>query len=211
MNPYNNFGPYGIPMMGFPFPPFPGRRRTRIPVLDQHGIYEVCTTGMAEVTGAEYDTVDYGINPDVWRALPCECVIIWKVRHPVSQNGASLPVNIIVPTSGKTTVSNSSNNGSSMSTTSTGTKIPVVDNKSTQVEGHDVTVPIGNSTGGDTQQLGNTTEHWVYINKSAGVFRMMGVIAQNSPARSTPTTPTTPTTPDSGSGENGGGGNTPAV
>lgn len=204
MNPYNNnFGPFGVPMVGFPFPPFPARRH-RVRTLDQHGIFEVCTTGMVEVTGDENDTVDYGIDPDVWKALPCECVIIWKVRHPVSQNGAGLPVNIVVPTSGKTTVSNGSNSGSGVTSTSTGTKIPVVDNKSTQVEGHDVTVPIGNGSGASTQQLGNTTEHWVYINKSAGTFRLMGVTAQNSPARTT-----TPTTPDSGNGGNGG--NTPAA
>lgn len=184
----------------FPFPPVPARRRIRIPMLDQRGIYEVCTTGMIEVTGDENDSVDYGINPDIWRALPCECVIIWKVRHPVSQNGAGLPVNVVVPTSGKTTLSNGANSGNGVTTTSTGTKIPVVDNKSTQVEGHDVTVPIGNGSGASTQQLGNTTEHWVYINKSAGTFRLMGVTAQNSPARAN-----TPTTPDNG------GGDTPAA
>lgn len=200
MNPINNLSPFGIPGMCFPLPP---RRRIRIPLLDQRGIFEVCTTGMVEVTGDENDSVDYGINPDIWRALPCECVIIWKVRHPVSQNGAGLPVNVVVPTSGKTTVSNGSNTGSGVTSTSTGTKIPVVDNKSTQVEGHDVTVPVGNGSGASTQQLGNTTEHWVYVNKSAGTFRLMGVIAQNSPARST-----TPTTPDSG--DAGGGSDTPA-
>lgn len=165
--------------------PFPVRRRVRIPTLDQRGIYEVCTTGMVENIGNEFDTVDYGINPDIWKALPCECVIIWKVRHPISQNGASLPVNVVVPTSGKTTVANGGNSsGSGVTTSSTGTKIPVIDNKSTQVEGHDVTVPVGNTSGGDTQQLGNSTEHWVYINKNSGIFRLMGVTAQNSPARS---------------------------
>lgn len=197
MNPINNLSPFGIPGMCFPLPP---RRRIRIPLLDQRGIFEVCTTGMVEVTGDENDSVDYGINPDIWRALPCECLIIWKVRHPVSQNGAGLPVNVVVPTSGKTTVSNGSNTGSGVTSTSTGTKIPVVDNKSTQVEGHDVTVPVGNGSGASTQQLGNTTEHWVYINKPAGIFRLMGVTAQNSPARAN-----TPATPDAG------GGDTPAA
>lgn len=180
MNPFNPFIP---PYFAGPFPPFvpfPIRGRG-VPRLDRGGIYEVCTTGLVENLENE-TTADYGVSRRVWNALPCECLIVWKVRHPVSQNGADLPVTIVVPSrSSDTTVPGSVN----------GSKIPVIDNKGTQVTGRDVTVPTGSGSSGDQQQVGLTTEHWVYVNKSAGIFRLMGVTAQNSPARST--TPTTPT------------------
>lgn len=167
MIPINNLSPFGIPGMGFPFPPVPARRRIRIPMLDQRGIYEVCTTGIVENVDATTPTVDYGINPCIWKALPCECVIVWKVRHLVTTAGADLPANVVVPTNGSTTVSSGGSASSS-------TKIPIVDNKSKQVAGGDITTPSG--TGDETQQ-GYTTEHWVYIDKASGTFRLMGVSA----------------------------------
>lgn len=176
MNPYNNnFGPFGFPMVGLPFPPFPVRRRTRVPLLDQRGIYEVCTTGMVENTDAAAPSVDYGIDPCIWRALPCECVIVWKVRHTVSTAGADLPANVVVPTGGRTTVSDT------LSGSASGSKIPVIDNKSTQVAGGDITVPAGS---GSDAQRSYTTEHWVYIDKASGTFRLMGVTAAAAPVPS---------------------------
>ena len=85
ISPFNN--PFGTP-----FGPF--ARRPRIPTVDQRGIPEVCTTGIIENLETE-ESVDYGINPCVWKALPNQSLILWKVRHPVSQNGASLPVNVV--------------------------------------------------------------------------------------------------------------------
>lgn len=172
MNPFINNTPFGFPVIGFPPFPFPVRR-SGVRTIDPRGIFEVCTTGLIENLETE-ESADYGINPCVWRSLPCECMILWKVRHPVSQNGASLPVNVVIPTgSGSSTVNS---NG-----TTTGTsKIPVVDNKSTRVEGRDVTVPTGS---GSEEQTSYTTEHIVYVNKSSGTFRLLGVTAQNSPAR----------------------------
>lgn len=163
---YNNANNFPIPLI-----PFFGGRRTRVNTIDNRGIYEVCTTGM--VDNADETTVDYGINPNVWRALPNECVIVWKVRHPVTTTGANNPVQIAIPSgsSVSTVSSNNSNTGI--------TKIPVIDNKSTQVTGGDVTVPVGSGT---EAQQGYTTEHWVYINKCAGTFRLMGVTAQAAPA-----------------------------
>lgn len=165
--------------------PFFSPRANRVHTIDNRGVYLLCTTGIVETqeSSTGEDSVDYGINPVIWRQLPNECVVVWKVRHPVSQNGASLPVNVVIPSGyGTTTVT------SSGSTTGT-TKIPVVDNKSTKVEGRDVTVPTGS---GSEEQTTNTTEHWVYINKCSGTFRLMGVTAQNSPARSTTTSSDTP-------------------
>lgn len=177
MGPFNNypFNPFGFPVAGFP-PFFPGAmaRRNTIPRLDPRGIPELCTTGLIENTESEEATVDYGINPQIWRRLPNQTLVLWKVRHPVSQNGASLPVNVVIPTS------SSSSTVTSPNTTAGTTKVKVVDNKSTQVEGRDVTVPSGS---GSEEQQGYTTEHIVYIDKCQGIFRMLGVTAQNSPAR----------------------------
>lgn len=178
MYPFINNNPYA--MFGFPlgFPPFFPlmRRRAPYPLLDRRGMPEVCTTGLIENLEGE-STVDYGINPCVWRALPNQATILWKVRHPVSQNGASLPVTVVIPTG---------NNSSTVVSTAGTKKIPVVDNKSTQVQGGDVTVPTG--SGSETQQ-GYTTEHIVYIDKCAGTFRLLGVKAASAPAQSGGNTP----------------------
>lgn len=177
INPFN--GPFGSP-----FGPFFPVRRQRIPTIDQKGIPELCTTGIVEnYTEEDNESVDYGINPNIWKALPNQAIVLWKVKHPVSQNGASLPVNVVIPTgSSSTTVSTPNSNAGT-------TKVKVVDNKGTKTEGRDVTVPTGN---GSEEQQSYTTEHIVYIDKCQGIFRLLGVTAQNSPARVTPTTPDTP-------------------
>lgn len=151
-----------------PLVPFASRNR-RVPTLDNRGIYEICTTGIIENTNADVNTVDYGINPHLWRALPNEFVAVWKVRHPVTTTGTDLPVNVVVPTGNSSSTVSSSNSSSST------TKVPVVDNKSTQATGKDVNVPVGSGT---EAQQGYTTEHWIYVNKCAGTFRLMGVTAQ---------------------------------
>lgn len=155
-----------------PMLPFGMRRNQRVRTLDNRGIYELCTTGVVENTANDPVSVDYGINPCVWKSLPNEFVAVWKVRHPVTVNGADLPVNVVVPTGNSSSTVNSSNSSSSVN------KIPVVDNKSTQTTGKDVNVPAG--TGSEAQQ-GYTTEHWIYVNKCAGTFRLMGVTAQENP------------------------------
>lgn len=156
---YNNT--QGFPL--FPINPFFPGRRTRVPTLDNRGIYEVCTTDMVVVTGSatEADNVTYGINPHIWRSLPNECIILWKVRHPITADGQDLPVTVAVPTSGSaSTVSSSSSNSSSNTK-----KVSVVDNKSTQTVGSDIT------------NEGTTTEHLVYIDKCSDTFKLLGVQA----------------------------------
>lgn len=148
----------------FPFPGFPfgfQNRGRRIPTLDNRGIYEVCTTGLLETAG---ETADYGINPCIWRQLPNQCVIVWKVKHPTTAAGAELPVTVVIPTTGSSTV-----NSSSSSSNAGGIKVPVIDNKGTQTVGSDVT-------------NNQPTEHWVYIDKCSGIFRLMGVQAAAAPA-----------------------------
>lgn len=131
-----------------------------IPRIDVGGIYVLTTTGKISTAGS---TLDYGINPCLWQALPNEGVMIWKVRHPADTSETALPVTVVVPSLGASTVT-SSNTASGTS------KIPVVDNKGTQAAGADVT-DIANGY----------TEHWVYFNKNAGIFRLLGVQAQATP------------------------------
>lgn len=174
MNPFYNNPFFDTPLGFQPF--FPLRRHVNVPRLDTRGIPFISTTDIVEDIESEDEGVTYGINPCEWNALPCRTVILWKVRHPVSQNGASLPVSIAIPSGSRNSTVASS--GSVSGTT----KIPVVDNKSTQVEGRDVTVPSGSGSSSPLQ-TSYTTEHWVYIDKAAGIFRLLGVTAQNSPAR----------------------------
>lgn len=171
INPYMNFG-LGCPIGPF-FPPLgPGpaiRRRPRVPLLDRQGIFEICTTGIVEgAAGDAAATVDYGVNPCVWNALPCECVAVWKVRHSATAAGAALPATIVIPGQGNSTVADNSSSSTK--------KIPVADNKGTQVSGGDVSTTAGAAPIAGRQQT-YTTEHWVYINKSNGTFRLMGVTA----------------------------------
>lgn len=150
-------------------------RRVAVPKIDLNGIPVIETTGYVETTDVN-QTVDYGINPCIWNALPNQAVIVWKVRHPVTTTGATLPVNVVIPTTTRNSTVTTEN--STLGTT----KIPVIDNKSTQVLGHDVTVPSGTAAPAPQVQAGYFTEHIVYINKCCGVFRLMGVTAINSPA-----------------------------
>ena len=73
-------------------------RRIVVPKIDLNGIPVIETTGYVETTN-DVATVDYGINPCIWRALPTRGVVVWKVRHPVTTTGATLPVNVVIPTS----------------------------------------------------------------------------------------------------------------
>lgn len=140
-----------------PFPFFPPVRRRPYTLIDTSGVPIISTTGKLET--AATTTIDYGINPCQWRALPNQCVILWKVRHPSTAAAAGYGVNVIIPIrlSGTTMTSPETPTGT--------TRVPIVDNKSTPVIGSDVNNP-------DV-----STEHWVYIDKCAGIFKLLGVQA----------------------------------
>lgn len=164
---------YNTPTFPFGSPFIPFQARKRVPTIDRY-IPELCTTGIVENTEGT-ESVDYGINPCIWKRLPNQTLALWKVRHPVSQNGASLPVNVVIPTS------SSSTTVASVGVTTGTSKVSVVDNKGTKVQGGDVTVTTGN---GSDEQASYTTEHIVYIDKCSDIFRLLGVTSQNSPVPS---------------------------
>lgn len=131
----------------YPFNPFiPIGQRNQIRRIDVGGIYELKTNAQ-QVTDA---SVDYGINPCYYNALPCECIVLLKIHQGVAAASATLPVTIVTPNSGSTTV-----NG----TTSGTTKVPVFDH-------------AGNAVTGDS--VSGTTEALAYINKKSGIIRLLG-------------------------------------
>ena len=71
--------------------------------LDRGGIPVVATTERY-LTLLQYEpTVDFGINPCQWNSLPPEGILLWKVRHPVTETEASYPATIVLPSGLSTT------------------------------------------------------------------------------------------------------------
>lgn len=130
------------------------RRRNPIKIVDIGGIYELKTNAL-QVTN---ESVDFGINPICYNALPCESIVLLKIHHGVPTTGAALPVNIVVPHNGATTISTTI--GTTSGTTTAGTtKSSVVDDTGSAVTG---------------AGLSSTTEALAYINKKSGTIRLLG-------------------------------------
>lgn len=126
-------------------------QRTNLRRVDIGGIYELRTNAQ-QVTEA---SVDFGINPNCYNALPCESVVLLKVHQGVPTASANLPVTVVVPNSGSTTVTGTTGTTSASGTT----KTPVVDHNGTAVTG---------------AGLANVTEALAYINKKSGIIRLLG-------------------------------------
>lgn len=118
-----------------------------LPRIDIGGIYKLSTNAVS-LTGT---TVDYGINPCIYRRLPCESLVLLTIHSDVPTGGEALPVMLVVPNDGASTVSEAG------STTGT-TKLNVVDSKDANV------------TGANVQ---GSTERLVYINKHTGRVRFL--------------------------------------
>lgn len=133
----------------------PVNASSRIRRIDIGGIYELCTNAV-QLTDT---SVDYGINPCLYNALPCEGIVLLKVHADVPEGGEALPVTVVIPNNGNTTLT---------TTTTTGTsKVPVVDSNGNSVTGSDVT---------------GTTERLAYINKATGVIRFLEFTAGSNTA-----------------------------
>lgn len=136
-----------------------------IPRLDAGGIYELSTNAV-EVTE---ETVDYGINPHCYAQLPCVSVVLLKVHAAAPAGGEALPVTIVVPHNGMTTLATT---GAPTGTT----KVPVLDSQSTQIVGGDVS---------------SISERLAYVNKATGVIRFLEFTSgTETAATSTPETTT---------------------
>lgn len=65
--------------------------KNEIKRLDRTGIYVVETNQVSLNAGV---SVDYGIKESVYNQLPCECLILLKIKQAVPATGASLPVTV---------------------------------------------------------------------------------------------------------------------
>ena len=126
-----------------------GQNVSQIPRIDIGGIYTLSTNAVA--LSDDSTTVDYGINPRLYNQLPNKCIILLTISDDIPVGGDALPVTVVVPNSGSSTVS------SNTSTTGT-TKVNVVDSQGTNVTGSNV--------------QGNT-ERLVYLNKCTGTIRFL--------------------------------------
>ena len=95
----NPFSPYWW-MPQLPVMPQPAIRR-----VDIGGIYELSTNAV-QLTDV---SVDYGINPACYNALPCESIVLLKVHADAPAGGESLPIALAIPNNGQSTVSSNDN------------------------------------------------------------------------------------------------------
>lgn len=122
-------------------------RQPSLPRIDVGGIFKLSTNAVSLTA----ESVDYGINPCLYRQLPNESLVLLTIHADVPAGGAALPVMLVVPNGGTSTVSEAN------STTGT-SKLNITDSQDTNVTGDNVQ--------GDTQRL-------VYINKCTGKVRFM--------------------------------------
>ena len=120
-----------------------------IPRIDVGGIYKLSTN----VVALSDTTVDYGINPCLYRQLPCESLVVLTIHADAPVGGEDFPITVAIP-SDSTTIGSTSTTG----TAATTTKVNVVDSQGNNVTGSNV-------SGG--------TERLVYINKRTGIIRFM--------------------------------------
>lgn len=149
------FNPYWwLPQMfGAPFGQQSGGYRAPFQRIDYGGIPVLSTNGV-QLTEA---TVDFGINPRQYNCLPCESIVLLRINSAVPAGGEALPVTIVVPSFGRSTLDASTSTAGAGTATGT-TKVPVVDSQNTQIVGSDVEI---------------TTERFAYINKCTGTIRFI--------------------------------------
>lgn len=117
-------------------------------ILTQLGVYVLYTNGFID----NGTNALFGVDPRVWKRLPCEGIALLKVRQTIPATANGLVVAIAVPT--ESTVTTVGDNTGSCSVTS----IPVED------------VTGATFTG---QAFPTNTERLVYFNKLKGVIRTM--------------------------------------
>ena len=59
--------------------------------INKHGIYVVETNQVSLNAGV---SVDYGIKESLYNQLPCECIILLKIKQEVPATGVALPVTV---------------------------------------------------------------------------------------------------------------------
>lgn len=145
---FNSFQPYW-----WMAEPLPLQQQFNLPRIDIGGIYALSTNGVA--ISDDSTTVDYGINPNLYNRLPNVSIVLLTISDDVPTGGETLPITVVVPSNGSSTVSSGT---SSVGTTTGTTKVNVVDSQGTNVTGTNIQ--------GSTQRL-------AYINKCTGTIRFL--------------------------------------
>lgn len=125
-------------------------------------LYELVTKNVVVTTT---NTI-FGINPRIWLSLPCEGLLLLKIRQVVPTTGETLPVQIAIPAN------------STVSTVGDDTCCPVT--------GVAVVNPINVAVTGAA--MVNNTERLVYFNKVRGVLRLMDCCVPTTSASASETT-----------------------
>lgn len=125
-------------------------------------LYELVTKNVVVTTT---NTI-FGINPRIWLSLPCEGLLLLKIRQVVPTTGETLPVQIAIPAN------------STVSTVGDDTCCPVT--------GVAVANPINVAVTGAA--MVNNTERLVYFNKVRGVLRLMDCCVPTTSASASETT-----------------------
>jgi hypothetical protein len=120
-------------------------------------LYELVTKNVVVTTT---NTI-FGINPRIWLSLPCEGLLLLKIRQVVPTTGETLPVQIAIPAN------------STVSTVGDDTCCPVT--------GVAVVNPINVAVTGAA--MVNNTERLVYFNKVRGVLRLWIAVCLQLPPR----------------------------
>lgn len=117
-------------------------------------LYELVTKNVVVTTT---NTI-FGINPRIWLSLPCEGLLLLKIRQVVPTTGETLPVQIAIPA-----------------------------NSTVSTVGDDTCCPVtGVAVTGAA--MVNNTERLVYFNKVRGVLRLMDCCVPTTSASVSETT-----------------------
>lgn len=138
---------------------FPLPQRTRLKELR---IYELPTTNVS----LSDTSVDFGIDRCLYNELPCECYISLLFAQAVPAGGEALPVTVVVPTSGTSTNTGSTDSNGEGNT-------PVVDHNTNPVVGSD---------------LETVREVFAYLNKRQGIIRFVNFVTGSGAAAAVATT-----------------------
>lgn len=136
---------FGFPFFGF------NQGYQALQRVDTGGIYRLATNAVAASTDGT--TVNYGINPCQYNALPTVSLVALTVHADAPTGTEELPVTIVVPRQ-TTTLESSTTSGTTASTSGT----PVTDNQGNAVTGSDM-------SGGTVRLL--------WINKCAGTIQVL--------------------------------------
>lgn len=139
--------PFGFGGWGVPFPFGFGTQSSILPRVDTTGIYRLSTNAVS--TSTDGTTVNYGINPCQYNALPTISLVALNVHADAPEGSDELPVTIVVPRSSTTLATTDT-------TSVSGT--PITDNQGNAVTGSDM-------SGGTIRLL--------WINKCAGTIQVL--------------------------------------